>query len=77
MASPTATPLPAPSGPAAQGLDAFARAWAGVTAYSATVAVFEQKGAQVQNVVFNYSFRKPSSVTVHVASGPNAGVTLV
>ena len=40
---PAATPLPAPSGPAAQ-IDAFARAWASVTAYSAVVTVFEQKG---------------------------------
>jgi hypothetical protein len=70
-------PLTSPSGVAAQQLDAFARAWAAVTAYSATVTVFEQKDAQVQNVVFNYTFRKPASVTVHVASGSNAGVTLV
>lgn len=76
-ASPPATPLPAPSGPASQALDAFARTWAGVTSYSAIVTVFEQKGAQIQNVVFDYSFRKPSSVTVHVAAGPNAGVTLM
>jgi outer membrane lipoprotein-sorting protein len=81
--SPTATtsrapsPLPAPSGAAAQRLDAFTRAWAAVTSYTATVTVFEQKDTQVQNVVFNYAFRKPASVTVHVASGSNAGVTLV
>jgi hypothetical protein len=82
--SPTATaspaqapsPLPAPSGAAAQRLDAFARAWAAMTAYNATVTVFEQKDTQVQNVVFNYAFRKPSNVIVHVASGTNAGVTL-
>ena len=72
---PAATPLPAPSGPAAQ-IDAFARAWAGVTAYSAVVTVFEQRDTQVQNVVFNYSFRKPASATVHIAAGPNAGATL-
>jgi outer membrane lipoprotein-sorting protein len=57
-------------------LAAFARAWDGVTAYSATVTVFEQKGAAVQNVVFDYTFRKPSSFTVRVIKGPNAGVTL-
>jgi hypothetical protein len=71
------SPLPAPSGAAAQRLDAFARAWAAVTAYDATVTVFEQKDTQVQNVVFNYAFRKPANATVHVASGSNAGVTLV
>jgi len=55
----------------------FTRAWAGIAGYSATVTVFEQKGAQVQHVVFDYNFRKPSNVTVHVIKGPNAGVTLV
>ncbi len=58
-------------------LIAFSNALAGITGYSATVRVFEQKGAQVQNVTFDYTFRKPSSVTVHVLAGPNAGVTLV
>jgi hypothetical protein len=58
-------------------LDAFGRAWSGVTGYTSTVTVFEQKDKRVQNVVFNYSFRKPSNVTVYVVAGPNAGVTLV
>ncbi len=57
-------------------LEAFARAWDGVTAYSAKVSVFAAKGVDVQNIVFNYTFRKPSSFTVHVLEGPNAGVTL-
>jgi hypothetical protein len=56
---------------------AFERAWAGIAAYSVTIAVFERKGTQVQNVVFDYTFRKPSTATVHVVKGPNAGVTLV
>jgi len=34
------------------------------------------KGTAVQNIVFNYTFRKPSSFVVHVIDGPNAGVTL-
>ncbi|MDB5043778.1 MAG: hypothetical protein JWN27_4504 [Candidatus Eremiobacteraeota bacterium] len=77
-ASPSHAPAPltSPSGAATQRLDAFARAWAAVTAYNATVTVFEQKDTQVQNVVFNYAFRKPANVTVHVDSGSNAGVTL-
>jgi hypothetical protein len=58
-------------------LDAFARAWSGITGYTATVRVFEQKSNRAQNVVFNYSFRKPSNVTVYVVAGSNAGVTLV
>lgn len=56
---------------------AFNRAWAATAGYSATVTVFERKGAKVQNVVFDYNFRKPSSATVRVVQGPNAGVTLV
>lgn len=71
--------MPAPSAPlpSSAALDAFARAWAAVAAYTATVTVFERKSARVQNVVFDYSFRKPSNVTVHVVKGPNAGVTLI
>jgi outer membrane lipoprotein-sorting protein len=71
-ADPTTTPAVLP--PA---WVAFERAWAGVAAYRATVTVFDQKGTQAQNVVFDYSFRKPSSATVHVVKGPNAGGTLV
>jgi hypothetical protein len=39
--------------------------------------MFEQKDAQVQNWVFDYTFRKPSSATAHYNVGPNAGVTVV
>jgi hypothetical protein len=61
---------------AAREIAAFARAWAGVSGYIATVAIFDQKGTQTQNLVFDYTFHKPSNVTVHVVAGPNAGVTL-
>jgi len=74
--TPAVQPLPAASAAATHELDAFAAAWAPITAYTATVTVFEQQGTEVQHVVFDYSFRKPSSVTVHVLAGPNAGVTL-
>jgi hypothetical protein len=74
--SPATTPLASQSGAAAREIAAFARAWAGVTGYSATVTIFDQKGTQTQNVVFDYTFRKPSNVTVHVLAGQNAGVTL-
>ncbi len=72
-AAPTSV-LASPSPPPA--LKAFANAWDGVTAYSATVTTFEQKGSNVQNMVFDYSFRKPSSVIVRILKGPNTGVTL-
>lgn len=58
-------------------LSAFSSAWAAVTAYNATVTVFEQKGVAVQNVIFKYTFRKPSTVTVDVIGGPNNGVSLL
>ena len=57
-------------------LDAFARAVSGITTYSATVTIFDQKDAQTQNCVFNYTFSKPSNVTVHVIAGPNTGISL-
>jgi hypothetical protein len=83
-ASPSATAVPStsPRGalppPFAQVvLGQFGAAWARVAAYTATVTVFERKDTQVQNVVFEYTFRKPSSVTTHVDAGPNAGVTMV
>ncbi len=57
-------------------VEAFSKAWAGISGYGATVTIFEQKDAQTQNVVFEYTFRKPSTMTVRVAAGPNAGVTL-
>jgi outer membrane lipoprotein-sorting protein len=65
---------PAASAPPA--LAAFARAWDGVTGYRATVSVYSQKGTDAQHIVFDYTFHKPSSFTVHVVAGPNAGVTL-
>ncbi len=74
--SPVTTPQASQSDVAAREVAAFARAWAGITGYSATVTIFDQKGTQTQNVVFDYTFRKPSNVTVHVVAGPNAGVTL-
>jgi len=67
-AEPSASPPPA--------LTAFEHAWDGVTGYRATVSVYSQKGADAQHIVFDYTFHKPSSFTVHVVAGPNAGVTL-
>jgi len=55
----------------------FARTWSGIAGYSATVTVFEQKGERSQNIVFDYSYHKPSSATVRIVQGSNAGVTLV
>ncbi len=74
--SASATPHETTAGDAEKYVAAFAAAWSGVTSYNASVTVFEQKGAQVQNVVLDYRFRKPSYVTVRVIAGPNAGASL-
>ncbi|HTW85409.1 MAG TPA: hypothetical protein VMD91_15175 [Candidatus Sulfotelmatobacter sp.] len=58
-------------------LGQFATAWATVTSYTATVSIFERAGTQTQNVVLEYTFHRPSNVSVHVDAGPNAGVTMV
>jgi outer membrane lipoprotein-sorting protein len=76
-AQPTPVPSAVPSGSARDVLGEFATAWAGVTSYTATVTVMERKDAQIQNIVLEYTFSKPSSVTVHVDAGQNAGVTMV
>jgi outer membrane lipoprotein-sorting protein len=55
---------------------AFEQTWASITAYTATVAIFEREGAQVQSSVVNYTFRKPSDASVHFVAGKNAGVTV-
>jgi hypothetical protein len=69
-----ATALAAPT--STQNLSAFADAWSRINAYSATISVFERKGDQTQNMVVDYTFRKPSSATLHIRSGANAGATL-
>lgn len=74
----TAAPVPVatPSGLPPAWI-AFEAAWARVATYRATVAVFDQKGTQVQNLLLDYAFRKPASATVHIVKGLNAGGTLV
>ncbi len=57
-------------------LGAFASAWASINGYSARVAIFDQKGSQSQNLLFDYTFQKPSNVTVDIITGPNAGINL-
>lgn len=56
---------------------AFKDAWTNITAYSTTATIFEQNGTQTQNSIVDYTFRKPSSATLHVIKGFVTGVTLV
>lgn len=65
------------TGVSASTLNAFASAWSRINAYSSTITVFERKGDQFQNVILDYTFRRPSGVMVHARSGANTGVTLV
>jgi len=58
-------------------LDAFDTVLSTVTAYNATISIFEQKGVRVQNIVFKYTFRRPSTVTTDVVGGPNNGVSML
>jgi hypothetical protein len=71
----------ASQGPASESATAaisqFASAWSTVRAYDATVTVFESKGDQVQHLVLDYSYQKPSTASIKVLAGPNAGATLV
>src|SRR5579872_1370170 len=69
--------IPAPVATQPSAWAAFEHAWANITAYSTTVAVFEREGTQVQSSVLDYTFRKPSTATVHFTAGVNAGVTVV
>jgi outer membrane lipoprotein-sorting protein len=55
----------------------FEQTWSDLSGYSATVTVFEQKGTQTENMVLDYSYHKPSSATLRIVQGKNAGVTLV
>lgn len=75
VAAPTTPPTTHGNGLSA--LVAFDRAWQGVTSYSATITIFEQKGSQSQNMTFDYRFDKPSNVAVRVVDGANKGATLV
>jgi outer membrane lipoprotein-sorting protein len=55
---------------------AFEKTWEDVLSYSATVAIFERQGTQVQSSVVDYTFSKPASALVHFVAGKNTGVTV-
>jgi len=78
FAAAEATKTPAPTTPpkTPTALVAFAHAWRTLKSYNATLTIFEREGAQTQNMVFDYSFTKPSSVTTRVVEGANKGARL-
>lgn len=77
LGSSLAVATPQHSAPTSGTLGGFARTWGSVSQYTATVTLFERQGTRVQRAVYDYTFRKPSSVTLHVSSGASAGDTLV
>ena len=69
--------LSQPTSASSSALNDFANAFAAVSQYTATVTLFEQNGTRIQRAVYDYTFQKPASVTLHVISGASAGDTLV
>jgi hypothetical protein len=57
-------------------LEAFQAACAALSGYSAKVTAFERKGDEAEVVVFDYTFHRPSLVSIQVLRGATAGVRL-
>jgi outer membrane lipoprotein-sorting protein len=57
-------------------LAAFAKAWAGLNGYHTTAHAVQESGAKSQNSVYDYTFGKPSSISMNIVSGPNAGASV-
>jgi hypothetical protein len=57
-------------------LDQFATALSSLNGYNATIQLYEVKGGSTEHAVFAYTFSKPTSVTMKVEQGPNAGATV-
>ncbi len=67
----------APAGAAATApLGAMSDAVSGMPGYRASISLYERKGAQVQQAVYDYSFSRPDHATLHVVAGASAGGTL-
>ncbi|MBV8489513.1 MAG: hypothetical protein JO199_03210 [Candidatus Eremiobacteraeota bacterium] len=66
IALPAAADTPAP-------LTAFATAWSSMNGYSTSIHCFNVKGSDQQNSVYQYSFTKPSTISMNIVSGPSAG----
>jgi len=54
-------------------LAAFERAWAGVNGYHTDVHCYAVKGSDSENTSYDFTFTKPSSISMNVVSGPHAG----
>ncbi|MBV8148210.1 MAG: hypothetical protein JO092_03875 [Candidatus Eremiobacteraeota bacterium] len=57
-------------------LTEFATTWGTMSGYRAEIHCFSVKGSQTENSSFNYTFKKPSSISMTIVSGPRAGNTV-
>jgi hypothetical protein len=71
IASTAALPAKAPAP-----LVAFANAWASMNGYKTAIHCFSGKDGKTENSQFNYTFTKPSSISMSILSGPGAGNTV-
>lgn len=54
-------------------LAAFSSAVASMNGYQTSIHLFETKGSQSENAQFDYTFAKPSTISMGVVMGPKAG----
>ncbi len=57
-------------------LTAAAAAYAKVAGYKTTAHVYQVKGTQTQNSVYDYTFAKPTSISMNIVSGANSGASV-
>jgi outer membrane lipoprotein-sorting protein len=68
--------LGAPGGAQTALLAPFAQAWGAISTYHTMAHVYQVKGTQTQNSVYDYTFTKPSSISMQIVSGPNSGASV-
>lgn len=57
-------------------LTAAAAAYAKIAGYKTTAHVYQVKGTQTQNSVYDYTFTKPTSISMNIVSGANSGANV-
>lgn len=71
VASTAAAPSKTPAS-----LTAFANAWDSMNGYKRAIHCFSSKDGKTENSQFNYTFTKPSSLSMSIVSGARAGNTV-
>jgi outer membrane lipoprotein-sorting protein len=57
-------------------LSAFGKEWESMNGYKTSIHCYSEKGGKTENSQFNYTFTKPSSISMTIVSGPRAGNTV-